>query len=82
MWLETGSGERQQVLWPEGHRAAFNPLRIYDSDGVIVWREGVERVVSGGPNEVHMERIKPACRADDLYEGLVWWLPLFRLPSK
>lgn len=82
VWLETADGYRQAVLWPKGHRVAFNPLRIYDSDGVVVWREGVERVVGGGPSTVHAERLKPACRVDDRPDDLVWWLPLFRLPSK
>lgn len=78
IWLyDTFIDKNRAVLWPEGYRAAFNPVRIYDPDGVIVWREGDLRTLGGGPVEVFIERIPPACRIG----ATAWWLPRFRVAS-
>jgi hypothetical protein len=72
VWFaESGTDELRAVLWPEGFRAAFDPVRIYNPEGRVVWREGVEMSVSGGPSTVHVDRIPPACRTGDL----AWWMP-------
>jgi hypothetical protein len=78
VWLyDEGTRANRAVLWPKGYRAAFHPVRIYDPDGVIVWREGEQRSLGGGPSPVHVDRIPARCRTGDL----AWWLPYFRVPS-
>jgi hypothetical protein len=72
VWLvEEGTLKRRALLWPTGYRAAFAPLRIYDPNGRIVWREGEVRSLGGGASPVHVERIPRACRVGDS----AWWLP-------
>lgn len=71
VWIfDTDTHERRAVLWPDGYRAAFNPVRIYDPKGKIVWRGGRVHTIGGGPSEVHVERIPRACRTGDY----AWWL--------
>lgn len=73
VWLdEPGRGTRWAALWPRGFRAAFNPIRIYTPSGRMIWREGTEMDLSGGPSTVHVDRIPPACRISD---DLAWWVP-------
>jgi len=69
VWL-LRDGTRYAVLWPSGFRAAFGPVRIYDPDGRVVWREGVEHAIGGGWSTERVERIPAACRTGDT----AWWI--------
>lgn len=78
VWIyDTYLDEKRAVLWPEGYRAAFGPVRIYDPHGRIVWREDDLHTLGGGPVEVFHERIPRACRTAEL----PWWLPNAGEPS-
>lgn len=49
VWLETGDGRRVEVVWPEGYRAAVDPVRLRDATGDVVAAEGDVVTVEGAP---------------------------------
>ncbi len=62
VWLTTGGSRTGVGIWPTGTTAAFNPLRIYDKDGRVVWTEGELRDTSG-PVKEQSPRVPPQCAA-------------------
>lgn len=47
-WLEASEG-RFEVIYPEGYRVEFEPLRLIGPDGETVAEEGDELTVAGAP---------------------------------
>lgn len=64
------------ALWYPGYWARFDPVRIYDSRGLLVWSElDPPRDVEGGFVEVFVDRIPEQCRTND-YPYPWWVVPL------
>lgn len=73
------TGERIAVAWPEGYYAKFSPLRIFNADGELLWREGEIKYMYGwwdnGAYDYYdddwpREVIPPKCRT----ERVLWTL--------
>ncbi|HUH06808.1 MAG TPA: hypothetical protein VML96_03275 [Egibacteraceae bacterium] len=47
-WLETPQG-RFEVIYPQGYRVEFDPLRLLGPEGATVAEEGDEIAVTGAP---------------------------------
>lgn len=62
-WLVGASGRRQEIIWPPGFRALFDPnLAVLDADGEVVYRAG-DRIeggcVAGTPDDPGLLLITP-----------------------
>lgn len=47
VWLETDTGARVEVRWPDGFQASADPPELRDDSGAIVAREGDRLLVRG-----------------------------------
>lgn len=46
-WVETGDGERYEVMWPDGYRIEFDPLQLVGPGDEVVARSGEQVEVTG-----------------------------------
>jgi hypothetical protein len=67
VWIVQGT-RRYAAVWPPGFRARFDPVRIYDAEHRLVWREGQVMELGGGPGP-QADRVPPRCRVG---EFAVW----------
>jgi hypothetical protein len=72
VWLTDASGPHA-ALWPPGFYGRWNPLRIYNKRGRLVWQRGEHFNIGGGFSSVHVDRIKPACRTPG-DKSYAWWV--------
>ena len=70
VWLQRANGDRVAALWPQGYRARFAPLRVYDHRDQLVWTELEVRTAGGGLSEVYVERLPEQCRTG----RYAWWV--------
>lgn len=69
VWLQGRDGTKRAALWPQGHYALFDPLRVFDESGREVWRAGQLHHVGGTTNQI--DRIPKKCRIGDV----AWMAP-------
>jgi hypothetical protein len=64
-WLDTGD-ERYEVVWPDGYRVEFEPLRLVGGDGEAVAEEGDRVRLTGAvdPERMSICMIGPIFVAD------------------
>lgn len=81
VWITGAAGDPayrvpRATLWPEGYRAEFDPVRIYDEKDQLVWTEGeATKFVSGGMSEGFIERVPAECRKNTFSSGShAWWV--------
>ena len=73
VWIAYPSGEHRIALWYPGYWARFDPVRIYDTRGRLVWSESdPPRDIGGGFVEVFWDRIPEQCRVDG--HPRPWWV--------
>lgn len=63
-WLESDDG-RAEVLWPEGYRVTFEPLRLRGPDDEVVAEDGEEVTVRG---EFTEDRVS-VCQVGELFQA-------------
>jgi len=70
-WLDTNSGERVQVLYPEGYEATADPVRLVGPDGAEIAGAGdlVEIEVGGRPDVSTICQVGPVVQATAVRPG-------------
>lgn len=58
-WLKTGSGERVEVVYPNGWHVAFDPVALFDANGRKVAAAGDTILVKGYFNDVGASLCSP-----------------------
>ncbi len=58
-WVETGSGQQVEVVYPNGWRVEFDPLALFDESGREVAAAGDTIVVEGYFNDVGASLCNP-----------------------
>lgn len=73
VWIVYPNGTQRMALWYPGYWARFDPVRVYDSRGRLVWSElDPPRDIAGGFVEVFLDRIPEQCRVKDY--PYPWWV--------
>ncbi len=70
-WLDTESGERVQVLYPEGYEVSADPVRLVGPDGaeVAVAGDPLEIDVAGRPDLLTICQVGPVVEASAVRPG-------------
>lgn len=70
-WLDTDSGERVQVLYPEGYEVSADPVRLVGPDGaeVAVAGDELEIDVTGRPDLLTICQVGPVVQAAAVRPG-------------
>lgn len=58
-WIETSSGERVEVVYPNGWHVEFDPLALFDETGRKLAEQGDTLVVEGYFNDVGASLCNP-----------------------
>lgn len=51
-WIEEPSGRPVEVFWPDQWRTEYDPVAVYDQNGIIIAKEGDTVTLSGFFSEV------------------------------
>jgi hypothetical protein len=70
VWFEgIGSEARVSAIWPSGFTVTFDPLRVYDAEGVLFAEEGQTYTTLGGSESTDPP---DACRQDASVSVASW----------